>query len=468
MTIDVTDPPACIAPSALAASNVTASTADISWSAGGTETAYEYVYQAAGTGEPTGNGTQLTTTSVSLSGLSSNTDYEVYVRSVCDDSSTAATDIANSGLFTSGPAAWPFILTACTVNDGNQGEVQTMEINITSLPDAGANYQVYKTTANGGDFLGNAQALSLGLNTVTVNAVSFARAVKFRFSSGAVEFDSVVVNGVELFAADSSVSYSTWSGPLNFTTTCESYTVPYVEGFETGYSNGSAVGGCLTQEDVSGTTVWTANSTATSYNRTPRTGSWNAYLSYGNTDWVFIPVDLVAGVGYTASVYARQDGSGSTNSTVGISYGTSATASAMTNTIAADTGIINGDYQLISGEFTPAATATYFVGIKGYMNFSPWYISIDDISITETSLGVDDPMEMDFTYYPNPVNDQLTIKAQRNVENVTVFNMLGQVVLRQSPNSLECVVNMAEMQTGAYFVRVSIGNTTETVRVLKK
>ena len=75
---------------------------------------------------------------------------------------------------------------------------------------------------------------------------------------------------------------------------------------------------------------------------------------------------------------------------------------------------------------------------------------------------------MDFTYYPNPVNDQLTIKAQRNVENVTVFNMLGQVVLRQSPNSLECVVNMAEMQTGAYFVRVSIGNTTETVRVLKK
>ena len=349
MTLDVTEPPACIAPSALTASNVPVSTADISWSAGGTETAYEYVYQAAGIGEPTGAGIQLTTTSVSLSGLSSNTDYEVYVRSACDDG-----------------------------------------------------------------------------------------------------------------------SFSTWSGPLNFTTTCESYTVPYVEGFETGFSDGSPVGGCLTQEDMSGTTVWTANSTATSYNRTPRTGSWNAYLRYGNTDWVFIPVDLVAGVGYTASVYARQDGSGSTNSTVGISYGTSAAASEMTNTIVADTGIINGDYQLISGEFTPAATATYFVGIKGYMNFSPWYISIDDISITETSLGVDDPMKMDFTYYPNPVNDQLTIKAQRNVENITVFNMLGQVVLQQSPNSLECVVNMAEMQTGAYFVRVSIGNTIETVRVIKK
>ena len=91
-----------------------------------------------------------------------------------------------------------------------------------------------------------------------------------------------------------------------------------------------------------------------------------------------------------------------------------------------------------------------------------------EILISCGPLGIDDYTEMDFTYYPNPVNDQLTIKAQRNVENVTVFNMLGQVVLRQSPNSLECVVNMAEMQTGAYFVRASIGNTTETVRVLKK
>ena len=140
----------------------------------------------------------------------------------------------------------------------------------------------------------------------------------------------------------------------------------------------------------------------------------------------------------------------------------------MINTIVPDTGIVNGDYQLVSGEFTAASTATYFVGIKGYMNFSPWYISIDDISIRETSLGVSDPMEMDFTYYPNPVNEQLTIKAQKNVENVTVFDMLGQVVLRQSPYSLDYVVNMADMQTGAYFVRVSIGNTIETVRVLKK
>ncbi|MBB68577.1 MAG: hypothetical protein CMC77_00680 [Flavobacteriaceae bacterium] len=73
-----------------------------------------------------------------------------------------------------------------------------------------------------------------------------------------------------------------------------------------------------------------------------------------------------------------------------------------------------------------------------------------------------------FTYNPNPVKDHLIINAQTNVDKVTVLNMLGQVVLRQTPDSLNCTVDMAEMKTGVYFVQVSVGNVTETVRVLKQ
>jgi hypothetical protein len=56
----------------------------------------------------------------------------------------------------------------------------------------------------------------------------------------------------------------------------------------------------------------------------------------------------------------------------------------MTNSIVAATGIINGNYQEIFGDFTPATSGTYYVGIKGFMNGTPWYISLDDISITES------------------------------------------------------------------------------------
>ena len=99
---------------------------------------------------------------------------------------------------------------------------------------------------------------------------------------------------------------------------------------------------------------------------------------------MFIPIDLVGGTSYRVSLYARQDGASATDANIVISYGTSNNAVGMTNSIVAATGIINGNYQEIVGDFVPATSGTYYVGIKGYMNGTPWYISLDDISITES------------------------------------------------------------------------------------
>jgi len=214
------------------------------------------------------------------------------------------------------------------------------------------------------------------------------------FTLGAGTTVAVTANSYALMGLTANTSYdfyvqsdcgangtSVMVGPFTFATPCSAFTVPYFEGFETGYTHAMPVDGCLVQESSNGTAVWNANNTYTSYNRTPRTGDWNAYVGYGNTDWLFIYIDLIADTSYTASVYARQDGSTATNSDITISYGTSAEASAMTNSIVPATGIINGDYQLISGAFTPATSGTFVIGIKGYMNGYPYYISLDDISI---------------------------------------------------------------------------------------
>jgi hypothetical protein len=177
---------------------------------------------------------------------------------------------------------------------------------------------------------------------------------------------------------------SAWATKGSFTTACNAFSIPYTEGFESGYTHNTDVAGCLSQESVTGTQTWTANNTLTTYSRTPRTGSWNAFLPWSNDDWLFIPISLTGGTSYTATVYANQDGTTTTNSNVGIRYGVTATAAAMTDTIVANTGISNTP-QLITGTFTPTTSGTYYVGINGYMNFSPWYISIDDISIKECS-----------------------------------------------------------------------------------
>jgi hypothetical protein len=106
--------------------------------------------------------------------------------------------ISDCNDFVSGPTAWPYVLVATTIADGavSQGS-QTFTINVTSLPAGGANFRVYKTVANGNDFFGNPVALTLGSNTITVAGVAFDRAVKFQFSSGAVDFDALTLNGVD-------------------------------------------------------------------------------------------------------------------------------------------------------------------------------------------------------------------------------------------------------------------------------
>ena len=197
--------------------------------------------------------------------------------------------------------------------------------------------------------------------------------------------------------------------------------IPYTEGFEVGNTDSSTNIANWSQEVGPEYTsyYWTANSSQTSYNRTPRTGDFNVTLHYSGAAWLFRPVNLTGGVAYELEAYARQDGATSTNATLGLYYGTAPTIAAMTS-ITGQVGIINGDYQRIFGHFTPATSGIYYLGIKGWLNSSPWYISLDDITIREA------PVEPVFSYTPTSINFGL---MQQNVTsapvNITVTNTGG-------------------------------------------
>lgn len=111
--------------------------------------------------------------------------------------------VGTSALFTPGSANYPYVLTSALTSDGASSQgAQTLQINITSLPQDGANYQIVKTVSNGNTNYGNAVPLSLGLNTITVTAVSFNRTVRFRFDSAEICYSSLVLNGTELLGLD--------------------------------------------------------------------------------------------------------------------------------------------------------------------------------------------------------------------------------------------------------------------------
>lgn len=263
-TLTIIDAPDCVSPVDLTVLNITAETADISWTPVGDETDWEVVYGTPGF-DPDTEGTTVTVATdpeTTLSGLDPNTNYEVYVRANCGS----------------------------------------------------------------GDF-------------------------------------------------------SSWRGPSAFTTTCVPASAPFIEGFETGYTDQQVLAGCWTQADIDGSDKWITNSSLTSYNRSPRNGDWNIYLRYGNEDWIFYAVALTGGTEYQLEFYARQDASSGVQ--VMGAYGTSDEPSAMTNIVIPESEVVSGDYQRFIGLFTPASTGVYYIGIKGTLSFTPWYLSIDDINVME-------------------------------------------------------------------------------------
>lgn len=82
--------PSCIVPENISVSNITLSSADLSWDASSTEDGgYEYVIVPSGDGVETGTPVAEATTSVTISELESNTDYDVFVRTLCGEETSA-------------------------------------------------------------------------------------------------------------------------------------------------------------------------------------------------------------------------------------------------------------------------------------------------------------------------------------------------------------------------------------------
>jgi len=94
---------------------------------------------------------------------------------------------------------------------------------------------------------------------------------------------------------------------------------------------------------------------------------------------------------------------------------------------------------------------------------------VEDYKLTiDSSLSTENfNQEVAFKYYPNPVNNNLTLSAQKEINNVSVYNMVGQEVYRSTPNTMTNVVDMSGLQAGAYFVKVTVGNAIKTVKVIK-
>ena len=70
--------------------------------------------------------------------------------------------------------------------------------------------------------------------------------------------------------------------------------------------------------------------------------------------------------------------------------------------------------------------------------------------------------------YPNPVKNTLTIEANGSIDRVSVYNVLGQEVLKASPKSNSATLQTNELQKGVYMVTTEIEGKLSTSKVVKE
>jgi len=97
-------------------------------------------------------------------------------------------------------------------------------------------------------------------------------------------------------------------------------------------------------------------------------------------------------------------------------------------------------------------------GSFGLSVYSDFALSTDTVELEKN----------EFRFYPNPVQDKLNIRSQKTIDNISIYNMLGQEVLRSAPNSKSDEIDMSALRTGAYFVKISVDGITETKQIIKK
>lgn len=106
-------------------------------------------------------------------------------------------------------------------------------------------------------------------------------------------------------------------------------------------------------------------------------------------------------------------------------------------------------------------------GGETWMEAEGLNLVFDVSGFCKETLGVNDLTKADFSFYPNPVKDELNIISKSEIKNVSIFNISGQVVINSKSNSKK--INTSVLSAGIYVVKAELADgQIETFKILKK
>jgi hypothetical protein len=126
-------------------------------------------------------------------------------------------------------------------------------------------------------------------------------------------------------------------------------------------------------------------------------------------------------------------------------------------------GILENEFTA-TGPFVDGESYTLYVQSECSFLNSSAYQSID---FAYQLLSTEDINFNGFELYPNPAGDVLNLSATAIMERIVLMNMLGQNVMEYTVNAAAYQLDLSTLNSGAYFIAITINNTSEIVRFIK-
>lgn len=110
-----------------------------------------------------------------------------------------------------------------------------------------------------------------------------------------------------------------------------------------------------------------------------------------------------------------------------------------------------------------------YISFRHYNSSDEFILGLDDLKIEAATLGVNDFELNKITHSFNQETKLLSIESQNTLSNLAVYTILGQEAMRVNLNSTNSEVNLSQLNTGLYIVKINgVNNASKTVKLVIK
>ena len=95
--------------------------------------------------------------------------------------------------------------------------------------------------------------------------------------------------------------------------------------------------------------------------------------------------------------------------------------------------------------------------------------SAQQIIVKSTGNAENGKVNQSIRFYPNPVTDKLTIQsANESIQIISIYDVNGKLLIQTEAHGLQQELELSELNSGIYILKVKTGKETFTGRIIKK